>query len=128
MSNGNYNHGQIKIDGITHVPYVLNSNHSSNINPHKSSILINYYNNTNDFFEYHYYDEDLENVLVPEALSKEDVGIDYDAFITVVKSGKNPIMKGAKTKRELLTEELEKESESEKTITRLDLSGKKITS
>ena len=121
MSNGNYNHGQIKIDGITHVPYVLNFN----INPHKPSILINYYNNTNDFFEDHYYDEDLENVLVPEALNKEDVGIDYDAFITVVKSGKNPIIKGAKTKRELLTEELEKESESEKIITRLDLSGKK---
>jgi hypothetical protein len=97
--NGNYNHGEITIEGTTHVPYVLNSDHSSNINPHKDAILINYHNNNDDFFKYDYYAEDLEGILVPEALNKENIGIDYNAFVDIVKSGKNPIIEGAKTKR-----------------------------
>lgn len=98
--NGNYNDGQITVEGITHVPYVLNSDHSSNITPDESTILINYHNNSNDFFKYHYYREDLESVLVPEALIKGK--FDYGAFIKVVTSGKNPIIEGAKTKRNTL--------------------------
>lgn len=122
--NGNYNHGQITIEGTTHVPYVLNSDHSSNINPHESAVLINYYNNYKDFFEYHYYKEDLESVLVPEALSEGY--LEYDDFIKIVVSGKNPILEGAKTKPELLLEELENESPSDEIITTLDLSDKRL--
>ncbi len=104
--NGNYNHGQIVVEGTTHVPYVLNSDHCSDIKPVDSAIIINYYSNYDDFFDNDYYDADLPNVLVEEALY--DGEMDYEQFIEVVKAGKSPFKEGAKSQRELLLEEIEK--------------------
>src|ERR1044072_9232645 len=53
---GNYNDGSITIGGTTYVPYVLNSDHHSNIKP-QGAILINTYSDHNDFFEYDYTQE-----------------------------------------------------------------------
>ncbi len=125
--NGNYNHGQIIVEGITHVPYLLNSDHCSNINPPDSTIIINYYSDHADSFDYDYYRSDLENVLTPEALYKGS--FDTGTFIEAVRTGKSLFREGAKTKKELLIEEIKAMAQNStliKETTSLDLSKKHL--
>ncbi len=141
--DGNYNHGAIRIAGTTHVPYVLNSDHSSNIKPSDDTIIINYHNSYDDFFDYDYYSDDLVSVCVPEVLGveqeeldemdedeKEEVEFDRIMFAQIVKSGESPFRDGAKTKKELLVDRINKMGEQGKTdddTTTLDLTEQKLT-
>jgi Leucine-rich repeat (LRR) protein len=103
---GYYNDGTINIDGITYVPYVLNSDHSSNIKP-EGAILINTYGDSNDFFEYDYTREALPQAFIREVFDDKDE-FDVYKFIDLVKSGQSPFNEGAKPARVLYEEELEK--------------------
>jgi len=91
---GHYNDGSVSIDGITYVPYLINSDHSSGITP-SGAIVINAYSDHHDFFDYDYLREALPAVVVPEALNKDN---EFDAwrFIELVRSGKSPFVEGAK--------------------------------
>ena len=125
--NGNYNHGCITIEGKTTVPYLLNSDHASNLNPSPKTILINYYNNYDDSFNYDYYSEDIPNIFV-KGLANGG-GLDLDAFIKRVKSGKSPFKSGVKPSRILVENEIKKlakKSKSGEGLKELDLSEKKL--
>ncbi|MBT1686833.1 leucine-rich repeat domain-containing protein [Dawidia soli] len=102
---GYYNDGSIQIDGTTHVPYVINSDHSSGITP-SGAILINAYSDHHDFFDYDYLSGALPEVVVPEALNKGT----FDAwkFIEWVRAGQSPFVEGAKPMRIANAEALEK--------------------
>lgn len=102
--NGNYNHGSITVEGLAHVPYLLNSDHDSSLKPGKDTLLINYYSDNDDFFTYDYYRDELPDALVASVLNRES--LDYDAFIARVKSGKSPLKKGVKPGRILVAEEI----------------------
>lgn len=97
---GNYNHGVVAIAGITHAPYIINSDHDSDLKPSDEAILINSYSDHDDFFTYHYHSSDLTKVLVKEALyvKGEDIGFDVDIFREFVATGKNPFKEGATPK------------------------------
>lgn len=128
--NGNYNHGSITIEGTTHVPYILNSDHDSRLNPTADSIKINYYSNWDDFFQYDYYAEDLNQIASKSVLSDADE-FDYDRFIEVLKSGKSPLKKGAKPSRVVVEEmiaKLARDSKEGEGIKSLDLTEKKLLS
>lgn len=101
---GNYNDGTINIDGTTYVPYVLNSNHASSIEP-EGAILINLYSDLNDFFEYDYTREDLPRVFIPAVFDDRD---DFDPwkFFDIIKAGQSPFNEGAKPARLIHEEEL----------------------
>lgn len=121
---GYYNDGTINIDGTTYVPYVLNSDHSSNITP-EGAILINLFSDHNDFFEYDYTQEVLPQVIVPAAFNDKN---DFDVwkFIDIVKSGQSPFIEGAKPTRLLNQEELERiTSGNIEEVLELDWSDKK---
>lgn len=85
--DGNYNDGSIAIDGITKVPYLLNSNHNTSVNE-RGAILINYFSDSNDFFNYDYTTKDFDQILVPAVYQKEK--LDLFAFIDLLKEGKSP--------------------------------------
>jgi len=122
---GYYNDGTITIHGITRVPYVLNSDHASQINP-EGAILINVYSDHDDFFEYDYTTKDLPAVLVAEVLDKGE-WIKVWPFINMLKAGKSPFIPGAKTPRQAFEEKLEKLiSESPLAVTELSLSEQKF--
>lgn len=122
---GNYNDGSITIGGTTYVPYVLNSDHDSNIKP-QGAILINTYSDHNDFFEYDYTQEVLPKVMVPAAFD-ENEEFDVWKFIDLVKAGQSPFVEGAKPTRLVHEEELEKLiSGNVDEITELDWSDKKL--
>lgn len=91
---GYYNDGSIQIGGTTYVPYVINSDHSSGIDP-SGAILINSYSDHHDFFNYDYLSGTLSTVIVPEALHEGE--FDERKFIEVVSAGKNPFVAGAKS-------------------------------
>lgn len=103
---GCYNDGTINIDGTTYVPYVLNSDHSSNIKP-EGAILINTYGDRNDFFEYDYTREVLSQTFIRAAFDDKEEFDEY-RFIDIVKSGQSPFNEGAKPTRVLYEEELER--------------------
>lgn len=94
---GNYNDGSIRIEGTTYVPYVLNSDHDSSINP-RGAILINTYSDHNDFFEYDYTQEVLPQVMVPATFNEHNE-FDEWQFIALVKAGQSPFVEGAKPTR-----------------------------
>lgn len=126
--DGNYNHGSIVINGITRVPYIINSNHSCKITP-RGAIAINYYGDYHDFFEYDYTRKDFDRVMVA-ALLDENGYLNRHEFINWVKAGKSPLKKGAKPDRLIFEEELTRlvrEGDSD-TITELDLTEKKFKS
>ena len=128
--NGNYNHGSITVEGTTHVPFLLNSDHDSRLNPTPDTIKINYYTNWDDFFQYDYYAEDLYKVVIDELLSEDDE-LEYDQFIEVLKSGKSPLKKGVKPSRVLVEEMIAKlanKSKDGEEIKTLDLTEKKLLS
>jgi len=122
---GNYNDGSITIEGTTHVPYVLNSDHDSNIKP-EGAILINTYSDHNDFFDYDYTLEVLPQVMVPATFNKHDE-FDEWQFIDLVKAGQSPFVEGTKPTRLVHEEELERIIAGNiDEIIELDLSEKKM--
>src|ERR1044072_3438610 len=102
--DGNYNDGSIVIEEKTRVPYVLNSDHSPTLEP-QGAIIINYYGDANDFFEYDYTRKDFERVIVSSALD-QDNRIKPAVFIKLLKAGKSPLKKGARPARLVLEEEI----------------------
>ncbi|SFM78930.1 Leucine rich repeat-containing protein [Chitinophaga sp. YR627] len=122
---GNYNDGSITIEGTTYVPYVLNSDHDSNIKP-EGAILINTYSDQNDFFEYDYTQEVLPQVMVPATFNQHNE-FDEWQFIDLVKAGLSPFVEGAKPTRLVHEEELERIIAGNiDEIVELDLSDKKM--
>lgn len=122
---GYYNDGSITVTGTTHVPYVLNSDHHSAITP-QGAILINVYSDHNDFFEYDYTSEVLNDSVVPEVLNNKG---EFDAwkFIDLVKQGRSPFKEGIKPLRLVYEEELERiTSGNILAVTELDWSDKKL--
>lgn len=117
--DGGYNDGSITIEGTTRVPYIINYDHDSNLNP-KGAILINYYGDVDDFFEYDYTVKDFERVMVP-AVFDEDDEFNKNNFIALVQAGESPLKKGALTAREIQ----EKEIAEMGNIEELDLTKKK---
>lgn len=122
--NGNYNDGGIVIEGKTRTPYVLNSDHSSRIDP-EGAILINYFGDFNDFFDYDYTRKDFERVIVSSVLDQNGRIIPH-AFIKLLKAGKSPLKKGARPARLILEEELKQLGTATADIVELDLTGKKL--
>ncbi|TWV93632.1 hypothetical protein [Chitinophaga pinensis] len=88
--DGNYNDGAITIEGITSVPYVLNSDHDTNITP-KGAILINYFGDSNDFFTYDFTEKDFPDVMVAAAFENE--AFSRHAFIKLLQAKKSPLKK-----------------------------------
>lgn len=122
---GYYNDGCIFVMGTTYVPYVLNSDHHSDITP-EGAILINVYSDHNDFFEYDYTSEVLPESVVPGALDKDG---DFDAwqFINIVRSGQSPFKEGVKPLRLVYEDELERiTSGNTDAVEELDWSDKKL--
>lgn len=103
--DGNYNDGSIAIEGTTYVPYVLNSDHSSSITP-EGAILINYFGDYNDFFDYDYTEQDFERIMVPEVFD-EKMRFQQSKFIQLLKEGKSPLKEDTRPAREILEEEME---------------------
>lgn len=123
--DGNYNDGSIAIEGITRVPYVLNSDHSSSITP-EGAILINYFGDYNDFFDYDYTKEDFERVMVP-AVFDEKGRFSQHKFISLLKEGKSPLQKDARPARLILEEEMERlAKEGSGKIEELDMTDKRL--
>ena len=131
---GNYNHGAIKIAGTTHVPYVINSDHHSDINPCESAILINVYNDEDDSFVYDYYSTDLGRVFLENLVEIEDeeegeedyeYSLELGAFINWIKAGKSPFKEGAKPLRAVVADEITAMAK-ENTVKELDLLDKKL--
>lgn len=122
--DGNYNDGSIVIGGITRVPYVLNSDHSSAITP-QGAILINYYGDWDDFFEYDYTTKDFERVMV-SAVFDAKMKFNPFAFIELLKAGKSPLKKGARPARLILEEELEQLGKGNTNMLELDLTDRKL--
>lgn len=121
---GNYNDGSITIGGITYVPYVLNSDHHSNISP-QGAILINTYSDHNDFFEYDYTQEVLPQVMAPATFKNNN--FDVWKFIELVKLGLSPFVEGAKPTRLIYEEELKRiTSGNIEEVVELDWSDKKL--
>ena len=122
---GYYNDGTITVEGTTFVPYVLNSDHHSDITP-QGAILINVYSDHNDFFEYDYTSSVLDESVVPAALG-DDGGFDVWKFIEVVKQGQSPFKEGVKPLRIQYEEELERiTSGNTDAVEELDWSDKKL--
>ncbi|MCD4664073.1 MAG: hypothetical protein K8R68_02305, partial [Bacteroidales bacterium] len=124
--DGNYSEGSIKIEGTTYVPYLLNSDHYCKINP-EGAVLINYYGDDNDSFDYDYTLEDFDRIMVPGLLD-EDADLDQDKFIEMLKEGKSPLKKGVKTVKQIFEEELAEITNSKNIdkVTVLDLSEKNL--
>lgn len=124
---GYYNDGSICIAGKTHVPYVLNADHHSDLKP-VDSILINVYSDYEDYFVYDYTQKDLEHVIVP-ALMKDSLSLDIWAFIGHLKAGLSPFKPGAKTQKQAAEERLAQLIETDPlSFTTLDLTDQKFRS
>jgi predicted DNA-binding WGR domain protein len=106
---GNYNHGVIKITGTTHVPYLINSDHCSDLTPCDNAVLINVYNDEDDSFDYDYYSTDLGKVFLDHLVELEDEDeedeelleyhLDLGALVKCIKAGISPFKKGMAPKR-----------------------------
>ncbi len=109
---GSYNHGAIKIVGTTNAPYIINDDHHSDLNPSENALLINSSGRQDDFFEYHYYRDDLPMVLLQSVSNfkigtdKEDYDFDCTLFMDTVKKGISPFKQGAKPEREAIADEI----------------------
>jgi Leucine-rich repeat (LRR) protein len=122
---GYYNDGSITVGGITKAPYIINSDHHSDISP-EGGVLINVYSDHDDFFEYDFTAKDLPDVLVPEVLDNAE-RLDVWQFIDLLKAGRSPFRPGAKTPKRVFEERLEKLiSDSPLEVTELDLSEQKF--
>jgi Leucine-rich repeat (LRR) protein len=106
------------------VPYVLNSNHHTSITP-EGAILINYYSDSDDFFEYDYVVSDLERIMV-RAVFDEKKYFSELGFIELLKAGKSPLKKGVRPAHIMLLDELDQLSNASADIQELDLTGKRF--
>ncbi|SFE42209.1 WGR domain-containing protein, predicted DNA-binding domain in MolR [Chitinophaga sp. CF118] len=123
--DGNYNDGSITIEGTTYVPYVLNSDHSSSITP-EGAILINYFGDYNDFFDYDYTEQDFERIMVPEVFD-EKMRFKQHKFIELLKEGKSPLQEDARPARQILEEEMEQlASEDSGGIEEVNMTDKRL--
>lgn len=122
--DGNYNDGAITIEGITSVPYVLNSDHDTNITP-KDAVLINYFGDSDDFFMYDYTEKDFEEVMAAGTFKNKE--FDRHAFIDMLKAKKSPMKKGIQVGRLLVMEELALRKAKPETVQVLDLSNKSLS-
>ncbi|MGH1339243.1 MAG: leucine-rich repeat domain-containing protein [Aureispira sp.] len=124
---GNYNHGSIRVEGITEVPYLINSDHDSGLHPSKKTILMNAYNNSDDFFDYDYYAEDFDKIFVKGLATEGE--LDLEAFVKRVKTGKSPFKTGVKPSRVLVENEIKKLAKKNKSgeeLKELNLEEKKL--
>lgn len=98
---GNYNHGQMVVEGTTHVPLILNSDHGCTMTPNPKTVCINYFSYHDDFFKYDYYVDELKNLFPDEffELFDEDDDEDFDfewwSLAATLKSGASPFLEGA---------------------------------
>lgn len=95
---GNYNHGNIRIEGTTHVPFVFNGGHGCSMTVSPKTVCINYQNSYDDFFEYDYYASDLKD-LFPDDLFEwhSDIDFEFDwwSVRAAMKAGESPFAEGA---------------------------------
>ena len=119
--DGNYNDGAITIEGVTTVPYVLNSDHDTNITP-QGAVLINYFGDGDDFFTYDYTEKDLPDVIVSAAFENKEFS--RHVFIELLKAKKSPLKKGVQVGRLIVMEELERMKVTPEAVQVLDLSKK----
>lgn len=124
---GSYNHGVMAVEGTTYVPYLINSDHHSDLQPSKETILINKYHNEDDFFIYDYYPEDFGRIFIEEIVYFHDEAfeLDLDLFLNTLKAGKSPFKDTAKPRRVLLAAEIEQLAK-DNTINSLDLRNEKL--
>lgn len=123
---GYYNDGSISIAGKTTVPYVLNSDHHSDLTP-VDSVLINVYSDDDDFFEYDFTQKDLAEVILPE-LMKDSFSLNVWAFIDKLKTGASPFKPGATTPRQAAADRLAQLVGTDPlSVTELDLTNQKFT-
>ncbi|SEW34543.1 WGR domain-containing protein, predicted DNA-binding domain in MolR [Chitinophaga sp. YR573] len=123
--DGNYNDGSITIEGTTYVPYVLNSDHSSTITP-EGAILINYFGDSNDFFDYDYTEQDFERIMVPEVFD-EKMRFKQHKFVELLKEGKSPLKEDARPARQVLEEEMEQLAKDDSGgIEEVDMTDKRL--
>lgn len=121
--DGYYNAGSITIEGVTTVPYVLNSDHQMTITP-KGAVLINYFRDTHDLFRYDYTIADFSEIMAPAVLQNDK--FDKEAFIRLLKAKKAPVLKNALTARQLLQRALDKTKATWSDVEELDLSDQAI--
>ncbi|MBU1221519.1 leucine-rich repeat domain-containing protein [Myxococcota bacterium] len=123
---GEYNDGMIEICGKTRVPWLLNSDHYSQIN-HEGAITINCYSDYYDHFDYDFSRKDFIRAFRDEVLdfSDTDARIDVDKFLAILKSGETPLKPGAKTERMLISEEIDRII-TDGLATEIDFSNKKL--
>lgn len=98
---GNYNHGQMVVDGTTHVPLILNSDHGCTMTPNPKTVCINYYGHNDDFFEYDYYVDDLKKLFADDLFDwfgEEDFDFDWWSLASTLKSGASPFLEGSAPK------------------------------
>lgn len=90
--DGNYNDGQIYMSGKMEVPFLLNSDHCSEITPSEKTIKICYYGDDGNF-DYDIVQDDFEESLIEEVTINDDdeIELDRDAFIEIVKSKRSPL-------------------------------------
>ena len=124
---GHYNHGAIKVGGVLYVPYLVNGGHHSDLIPSEQTIVINSTGRYDDFFSYHYYEDELPQVLLKEVLYLNGESYEFDRvrFAEFVEQGKYPFREGAKPGRELIVDKLEQMA-VENTIKNLDLTDKRL--
>jgi len=99
--DGNYNDGYITIKGMLDVPYLLNSDHYSDVNPSENTILISYFSSADHYFDYDIVKDDFGRALITEIYPVEKFGSGFDrtAFYNVVKSGRSPFVEDFKVKK-----------------------------
>jgi len=128
--DGNYNHGVLQIEGTAFTPYILNSDHHMEVTPSETTITINYYGDYDNFFEYDYSPKDFDRVMVKQVinLDGDEYRLDQGRFIELLKKGKSPLKRGAKTDKQIFEQELNKLTKKGdiSTITELDLTDKKL--
>lgn len=123
---GEYNDGMIEICGKTRVPWLLNSDHYSQIN-HENAITVNCYSDYDDHFEYDFSRKDFIRAFRDEVLdfSDNEASLDIQKFLSILKSGESPLKPGAKTERMLVSEEIDRII-ADGLATEIDFSNKKL--
>lgn len=94
---GHYNHGSMNVDGTTHVPLIFWSDHGCSMTPNERTVCINYYNWSDGFFEFDYYQDDLTNLLSGELFKwfdEEDYDFEWWKLGTMLKAGESPFLDG----------------------------------
>lgn len=94
--DGNYNDGMCVIKGILYTPYLINSDHHSDVNPSEETIKICYHGGDGNF-DYDLTEEEFEDAFIFEIYSGEE--FDRESFYQTIKDGKSPFVEGFNLKR-----------------------------